>query len=426
MSPASKATAAVKPSVPDRAPLKVLIADKFEASGIEALEEAGCAVELKPEVASDALAETIKDADPEVLIVRGKKVPGAVFAQPGALSLVVRAGAGYDTIDVEAASAKGVFVANCPGKNAIAVAELVWAHILNCDRRVADQAADLKAGAWNKKEYAEAQGLFGRTLGIVGLGPIGLAVAERGRAFGMKVVAWSRSLTQEKADEAGVDYCSKLINLARMADVISINVAATTDTAHLINSQFCEALKPGAIVINSSRGSVVDEAALAKAIREKQVRAGLDVFADEPAGGTGTFADTIVKERGVWGTHHIGASTNQAQQAIADEVVRIVKTYRASGVVLNCVNRAAPGATAAKHLLTVRHLNRPGVLAHVFYTLGQAGINVEEMENIVYAGAQAACARIQLDDCPTRDHLNTIRKNENVLGAAVNSLATPA
>lgn len=399
---------------------KVLIADKFEKVGLDGLEQIGCDVKMDANLSPETMPAAVADFDPDILIVRGTKVPATVFSASRKLSLVLRAGAGYDTIDVAAASARGVFVANCPGKNAVAVAELAWALILSCDRRVPDQTVDLRAGKWNKKEYSKAAGLFGRTLGVIGLGQIGQEIAKRGLAFGMHVVAWSRSLTEERAEQLGVDYASNIINLAKMSDVISVNVAGNADTKNLINEQFCNAMKPGAYLINTSRGTVVDQTALVNAIRSKGVRAGLDVFANEPAGGEGAFNEPIANEPGVYGTHHVGASTDQAQNAIAREAVRVVAEYIRTGRVLNCVNRAA--STPATCLLTVRHINRPGVLAHVFYTLGQAGINVEEMENIIYEGTQAACARIQLDQPPQPEHLTAIQANDAVLSVSVASL----
>jgi D-3-phosphoglycerate dehydrogenase len=401
--------------------LNILIADKFEQSGIDALSHAGCAVTSKADLTPETLPAALKELDPDVLIVRGKKVNKAAIDAAGKLSLIVRAGAGYDTIDVAAASARGVFVANCPGKNSIAVAELAWALILSCDRRVPDQTADLRAGKWNKKEYSEAEGLYGRTLGIVGLGQIGQEVAKRAKAFGMKVVGWSRSLTQGRADELGVGYCTTLINLAKMSDIVSVNVAGNDETRRLIDAKFFDAMKPKSYFINTSRGSVVDEAALVKAVKDRKIRAGLDVFEGEPSGGVAEFKPEVVQQPGVYTAHHVGASTNQAQNAIAAETVRVITTYMRTGDVHNAVNRAA--TTAATCLLTVRHLNRPGVLAHIFYTLGQAGINVEEMENIIYEGEQAACARIHLASAPDRDHLDTIRRNENVLSATLTSIA---
>ncbi|MHC4991327.1 MAG: NAD(P)-dependent oxidoreductase, partial [Planctomycetota bacterium] len=205
---------------------------------------------------------------------------------------------------------------------------------------------------------------------------------------------------------------------------VSVNVSATPDTQHLINEAFFSAMREGAYFINTSRGTVVDEEALVSAIREKGIRAGLDVYAQQPGTSPATFTDPVVQEPHVYGTHHCGASTDQSQQAVAAEAVRIVEVYQTTGEVPNCVNRAA--STPATTLLTIRHLNRPGVLAHVFYTLGQAGINVEEMENIIYAGYAAACARVQLDALPSDEHINAIRANDNVLSVTVTSLHAPS
>lgn len=403
------------PSAGNQTRTRILIADSFPPAGTAALREAGCDVFEHGDATAENLHKIAADTNPDILIVRSTKVTEPVFVAAPKLSLIVRAGAGYDNIDVNAASTRGVFVANCPGKNSIAVAELVWGLILSCDRRIPDQTAELREGKWNKKEYTKAPGLYGRALGIVGLGQIGMEVARRGKAFGMKVFAWSRSLTEETADALGVIYVSNIVNLAKVADVVSVNVAGNDQTKALINAQFCQAMKPGAYLINTSRGSVVDEAALNAAVESKGIRLGFDVFSQEPAAGDKTFHDPIVKQPHVYGTHHCGASTDQAQTAIADETVRIIMEYINFGRVPNCVNRAA--RTCATCIMTVRHLNRPGVLAHVFYTLGQAGINVEEMENIIYEGEQAACARIQLATRPSDEDLKTIMRNDHVLSA---------
>src|ERR671939_1579172 len=197
--------------------MKVLIADKFEKVGVDGLKELGCVVVSKPEVTAEQLPEAIRDADPNILIVRGKKVNAAALEAGTSLELVIRAGAGVDTIDVASASRLGIFVANCPGKNSIAVAELVMGLLLSCDRRIPDQVADLRQGKWNKAEYSRARGLHGRTLGIVGLGQIGKEVAQRARAFGMRVIAWSRNLTHEEADRLGVAYAETPLDVARHA-----------------------------------------------------------------------------------------------------------------------------------------------------------------------------------------------------------------
>ena len=393
--------------------MKVLIADKFQASGIEVLKSADCDVEFAPDTKADQLADALTQQQPDVLIVRSTKVTPAAIQAGEKLSLIVRAGAGYDTINVAEASRRGIFVANCPGKNSVAVAELAWGLILACDRRIPDQVADLKAGKWNKKEYAKSRGLMGRTLGIIGTGRIGMAIAERGLGFGMNVVGWSRSLNAEKAQELGIGYCESPGQLAWQCDVVSVSVAANDKTKHLIDKEFLAEMKPGAFLINTSRGSVVDQAALESAIAEKGIRAGLDVYADEPGSGVADFSAEIVNLPGVYGTHHVGASTDQSQEAIAAEAVRIILKYDQSGNVDNCVNLAV--RTPAKTMLCVRHLNRPGVLAHVFQVVGEAEINVEEMQNVIYDGAEAACARIQINETLSDSQLDAIRQNENIL-----------
>lgn len=385
--------------------MKVLIADKFEESGLKALKGAGCEVIYNPELKDDALKASLVESGAEVLIVRSTKVTGAMI-ESGRLSLIVRAGAGFDTIDVKAASARGIFVSNCPGRNSIAVAELAFALILALDRRIADNVSELRASKWNKKEYSQAKGLFGRTIGLVGLGQIAREMIPRAKAFGMTILAWSRNLTPETAESLEVTHCASIVDVAAQSDVLSVHLASTPETRNLIGQEVFDALRPRSIFINTSRADVIDQSALESAIKAKGIRAGLDVFKLEPSGATGDFADPIVALPGVYGTHHIGASTEQAQEAIAAETVRIVTTFKETGSVPNVVNLSE--ATPATHLLVVRHYDRPGVLAHVLNAIKAANINVQEMENIVFAGAESAIARIALDSALSDETLERI------------------
>src|SRR6202165_2083679 len=213
----------------------ILIADKFEQSGRDGLQAIGCEISFQPDLKDDALTEAIGKAKPDVLVVRGTKVTEPMLAA-GPLKLIVRAGAGYNTIDVAAASRRGIYVSNCPGRNSIAVAELAFALILALDRRIADNVVALRAGQWNKKEFSKARGLFGRTLGLVGLGKIGQEMIPRARAFGIPVVAWSRSLTDEKAAALGVERMETPLDVARAADIVSVHVALKPDTRMLIGA----------------------------------------------------------------------------------------------------------------------------------------------------------------------------------------------
>jgi D-3-phosphoglycerate dehydrogenase len=395
--------------------MKVLIADKFEKSGLDGLKTAGCDVVYQPDLKDEALAAAIEETAADVLVVRSTAVSAAML-EAGALSLVVRAGAGYNTIDVATASRRGIYVSNCPGKNSIAVAELAMALMLALDRRVPDNVVELRAGTWNKKEYSKARGLFGRTIGLLGYGNIGQETARRAHAFGLRVLVWSRRFARADrataaalAMEAGVpiELASTPQELAERSDILSIHLALNADTKGLVNASILDKLKPGSFVINTARAEVMDYAALEKAVREKKLFVGLDVFAGEPTSATGEFKDPLLSLPGVYGTHHIGASTEQAQEAIAAETVRIISAYKDTGRVPNVVNLAKK--TPATHMLVVRHRDRPGVLAHVFDHLRAGELNVQETENIIFEGAQAAVARINLDGAPSEALLKRIQ-----------------
>src|SRR2546425_5052101 len=393
--------------------MHVLIADKFEQSGRDGLEALGCEITFQPDLKDAALVAAIEKHAPDVLVVRGTKVTEPMLGA-GPIKLVVRAGAGYNTIDVAAASRRGIYVSNCPGKNSIAVAELAFALILALDRRIADNVITLRRGEWNKKEFSKARGLYGRTLGLIGLGKIGQEMIARARAFGMPVVAWSRSLTEDRATALGIEYKATPLAVAGAADVVSVHLALNPETKSLIDANFFNSMREGAYFINTARGDVVDQTALVHALKTRGLRAGLDVYAVEPTSSTGEFTDEIAKEPNVYGTHHIGASTDQAQEAIAAETVRIIREFKETGRVPNVVNLARQ--KPAKHRLVVRHLDRPGVLASVLDAIKAEQINVQEMENIVFEGAAAAVARINLDNAPSREMLDRVRtQNDDII-----------
>ncbi len=407
--------------------MNVLVADKFEQSGLDGLRALGCEVSYQPEVKDTTLVDAVRATAASVLVVRSTPVTEAML-DAGTLALIVRAGAGVNTIDVSGASQRGIYVSNCPGKNAVAVAELAFGLMLALDRHIPDNVAELRAGRWNKKAYSKARGLAGRTLGLLGFGSIGQEMAVRATAFGMPVVAWSRRFVandseRERVEDAfGIAIADSPEEVVAVADVVSVHLALSKETRGFVDAGLLAQLKPGACFINTARAEVVDQAALGAAIRERGIRAGLDVFATEPAGATGAFTDDIVQLPGVYGTHHIGASTEQAQEAIATETVRIIRAFKDTGRVPNVVNLAR--TTPATHMLVVRHKDRPGVLAHIFGELRGAGLNVQETENVIFEGAAAAVARINLDGAPARHTLDAVRDHAHILDVQLVSLSS--
>jgi D-3-phosphoglycerate dehydrogenase len=394
--------------------MKILIADKLSPTAVKELEALGIEVSMDPDLTAETLPDVISPYD--ALVVRSTKVKKETIEAGKNLSLIVRAGAGVNTIDLETASTLGIHVANCPGKNTAAVAELVMGLMIAADRRIADCTMDLRNGSWNKKLYSKAAGLKGRTLCIIGLGSIGKAVAIRAKAFGMNVAGWSRSLTPEKAEDLGIQYCSTPMDAAAIADAITVHLAASANTKHFINSEFFGAVKDGAIFINTSRGEIVDTAALKTAIKSKGIKAALDVYEDEPAATSKEFTDTDFAAA-ITGTHHIGASTEQAAEAIAAETVRVIRLYRETGTPPNVVNLRKKSDTDIS--LVVRHFNHVGVLAGVLDEIRNAGINIEEIENRIFEGNKAAVCTIKLDNIPDDTLIKKISAGENIIKISV-------
>ena len=318
--------------------MKILFADAFPNRHIEVLQTKGHHCEYRPDLLADSLSEAVPGHD--ALIVRSTRVTADTIIAADSLKIVIRAGAGTNTIDKEAAADKNIYVCNVPGKNAIAVAELTMGLLLAIDRRIPDNVMDLRRGHWDKKRYSDAQGIYGKTIGIVGLGAIGLAVAERANAFGLKILAIRKSgrspETASRLSTLNVGFVDNLEALAEQSDILSFHVPAAEQTKGLVSRALLDCMKPGTIILNTSRGNVVDEAALIAAMDEKGIRAGVDVYAEEPASGTAEFQSALAQHPNVYGTHHIGASTEQAQDAVAEGVLEILFSFE-GGKILNCV-----------------------------------------------------------------------------------------
>lgn len=321
--------------------MRVLLADTFPDTFTATILERGHDYTYLPDITAEQLPERVPDHD--VLVVRSTRVTAATLAADDRLRLVIRAGSGTNTIDRAAASERGIYIANVPGRNAAAVAELAFGLLLALDRRIVDGACDLRAGRWDKKRYGQARGVLGRRIGVVGLGWIGLAFAERAAAFGAHVHAVARSGrdadTAAAAARIGITFVEDLATLARECDVLSFHVPAGDSTRGIIGRELLEQVQPGTIILNTARGELIDEDALIEAMDAKGVRVGLDVYPDEPTTGAGEFDSALARHPNVYGTHHIGASTEQAQQAVTDEVIRMLDAF-VLGEVPHCVNLA--------------------------------------------------------------------------------------
>ena len=400
--------------------MRILIADKFSANGQQVLRDLGHEVVFEPSLGAGDLPAALAQHRPEVMVVRSTKVTDASFEAGKELALLVRAGAGVNTIDLESASRRGVFVANCPGKNAIAVAELAMGLILALDRRICEANAELEAGTWNKKAYGKGRGLFGRRLGLVGYGAIARAVATRGLAFGLEVSTFDPFVDRDHAERQGVGVCESLDELLANSDIVSIHVPYRESTRHMIGARELALLPDGALVIHTARGGVVDDRALAEAVSAGRIRAGLDVYEDEPGSGKAPFELPLRNLDGVYKTPHIGASTEQAAEAIAAETVRIIREFSERGVVPNVVN--LDSERTGHFTLVVRHHDRVGVLAGILDALRRHQLNVQEMSNVVFKGPEgAASATIVVENEPSAELLDDIRKHEAVLGVDLRS-----
>lgn len=403
--------------------MRILFADAVDPRTVSELTALGHECVVEAGLGEDDLPTRVSGFD--ALVVRSTRVRSETIAAGDSLELIVRAGAGTNTIDTRAAADAGIYVTNVPGRNAIAVAELTMGLLLAIDRRIPDGVADLRASRWDKKRYGKADGLFGRRMGIVGLGDVGLAVAERAAAFGLEIIALRKPgrgpLAEARIAALGIGLVDTLEELVASSDIVSIHVPAAQDTAGLFGARLLEMMRPGAILLNTSRGDVVDGTALLDALDTRGLKAGLDVYPDEPSSGTAEWVSKLAQHPNVVGTHHIGASTEQAQRAIADGVVEIVDAFE-RGEVLNCVNLAPTRlGTCTLH---VRHLDRVGVLAAVFDVLRRRNMNVEQMDNRIFLGKKAAVATIDVVGDIDRDLLESLEAIPNVLH--VSAVPAPA
>ncbi len=387
--------------------MKVLIADKFPELYVQILKDNDVEVLYEPKLGENDIPKYSNEVD--TIIVRSTKVNSEAIMNSNRLNLIIRAGAGFNNIDIKAANKKGVYVANCPGKNSIAVAELAMGLIIALDRKIANNVMDFNNGVWNKDIFSKAEGLAGKTLAIIGYGNIGKELAKRALSFGIRVLVKDVMPIEDEDVEIFEDFSAAL----PQSDIISLHLPANAQTRGLFNEKMFSYIKPGTILINTSRAEVIDEDALIKAVKEKNIKVGLDVFKGEPEGKNGAVSSPLQGLPNVYVTHHIGASTEQAQNAVAEETIRIVLSYMETGTVLHWVNSAK--AADSPYQMIIKHYDKPGVLASVLDVLKQGDINIEEMENIIFDDRLVASCTLKLKSPATDAMLKIIEHNVNVL-----------
>jgi len=390
--------------------LKVLIADKFPDKYVKQMNDLNLDVVYEPTLGEKEIVEAAKEVD--ILVVRSTKVNEEAIKDSKNLNLIIRAGSGVNNINIQAANKKGIYVANCPGMNAVAVAELAMGLMIALDRFIPDNVIDFRKGEWNKAKYSKGSGLKGKTLGIIGVGAIGKEVAKRALAFEMNV--YGKDIT--RIEGVQIKDFSEMDQLLPLCDVVTIHLPATEDTIGLFNKKMFGYMKDGALLINTSRHNVIVEEDLLQAIKEKNIRFAGDVFKGEPEAKTGEVKSHFQDNPNVYITHHIGASTEQAQDAVAQETVKIISHYANSGIIDHWVNRAK--ITDAHYQLVVKHYDKPGVLAGVLDLLREGNINIEEIENVIFDGAVAASCTMKLINGVNADMLKKMSENPNVISVS--------
>ena len=305
---------------------RVLVSDPVSEDGLRALlDDETVEVVVKTDFSPEDLAIAIADYD--ALIVRSQtKVTAEVLANANRLKVIGRAGVGVDNIDVPAATQKGIIVLNSPEGNTMAATEHTWALLLALARKVCPADASMKGGKWDRKRFTGTE-LYGKTLGVIGLGKIGGAVARRGQGFEMDVVAYDPFVTQEHAQRMGIRLVS-VDELLKIADFVTIHVPKTKDTADMINAERLATMKPTARLINCARGGVVNEAALADAVVNGVIAgAAVDVFTEEPPAADNSLVKAAAATHNLLLTPHLGASTEEAQVKVAVDVAEQIRDY---------------------------------------------------------------------------------------------------
>ncbi len=387
---------------------RVLVSDKLSETAVQIFRDRGIDVDFMPEVGKDKerLAEIIGDYD-GLAVRSATKVTPKILERAKKLKVIGRAGIGVDNIDIPEASRRGIIVMNTPFGNAITTAEHAIALMFAAARQIPAADASTRAGKWEKSKFMGVE-LSGKTLGLIGAGNIGSIVASRAQGLGMKVVAYDPYLSEERAKELGVEKVEELDELLRRADVITLHVPLTDKTRNILSREAIAKMKPGVIVINAARGGLVDEEALAEALRSGHVRAaGIDVYSEEPA-----RENVLFDAPNVVCTPHLGASTREAQENVAIQIAEQISDYLLDGAVRNALNMPSITAEEAPRLMPWVEL-----AGHLGSFVGQLTDEPIEAINILYNGRAAELNTEALNAATIAGILKTANPDINMVSA---------
>lgn len=351
--------------------MKILVSDKLSQIGLDYLQrQSDVEVDYKPGVKPEELAKIIGQYD-GIIIRSGTKLTAEALADSGSLKAIARAGVGVDNVDVPAATAKGVIVMNTPGGNTVSTAELALTLMMAMSRKIVPAANSLSAGKWDRKSFEGTQ-LAGKTLGVIGLGRIGRALAERAVALGMKVLGYDPLLSADAVGE-GIEFITDVNEIYQRADYITVHVPKSDQTKGMISTEQFETMKSSVRLVNAARGGIIDEAALLKALQDGKVAgAALDVYTQEPP--ESDTLKALVAHPNVLAVPHLGASTEEAQEQVALEAAEIMVEALRGGEIRNAVNVAgatklpealAPYVALAKRMGTLLAKITPGAVKKI-------------------------------------------------------------
>lgn len=391
--------------------MKILVACELPDFAVQELRSLATELSLQPRLTPELLPAHLRDT--AVLIVSDLPVSAEAIAAAPSLQMIVRAGADVSNISLEEASAQGIFVVNTPLRDAAAVAEYVLAAILALDRRLPDSATSLRDGAARRHTPPAAAGLAGRTLGLLGYDRVGEEIARRALAFDMRVLAWSPSLEAVGPTPPGVEFCDWPRDLAHRSNFVALYAPPGAPEDLRIDGEFIAGLPEAACIVIVGSAAAFDDEALADAVRRRRLSVAIDLWPAEGSTDQVRFRSPLLELPGVIGTLRLAADTRQARDAVAEAVVQRVRSFAVQGLVQDCVNLLE--RSPATWQLVLRLRDAVGVMAGIMDAIRSDGINAEEITSRVFTGARAAWCTIALDERPSADAIETIRRLPGVL-----------